>query len=69
MLIQEPDDAFADEITQRMRAIIQSSDDAILAKDLNGIITGIAAQNSCLVIRQKKPWAVRSRCLSPGSSR
>ncbi|MDO3445502.1 PAS domain S-box protein [Agrobacterium sp. V1] len=39
MLIEEPDDPPADEITQRMRAIIESSDDAILAKDLNGIIT------------------------------
>ncbi|WCK05649.1 PAS domain S-box protein [Agrobacterium tumefaciens] len=39
MLIEEPDDPFTDEITQRMTAIIQSSDDAILAKDLNGIIT------------------------------
>lgn len=39
LLIEEPDDSFADETTQRMRAIIQSSDDAILAKDLSGIIT------------------------------
>lgn len=39
MLVEEPDDQFDNEITQRMRAIIQSSDDAILAKDLNGIIT------------------------------
>jgi PAS domain S-box-containing protein len=39
MLVDLTERAVADETTQRLAAIVESSDDAILAKDLNGIIT------------------------------
>ena len=38
MLVDLTERAVADETTQRLAAIVESSDDAILAKDLNGII-------------------------------
>jgi PAS domain S-box-containing protein len=38
MLLDLTDRTIADEATQRIAAIVQSSDDAILAKDLNGTI-------------------------------
>ena len=39
MLVDLTDRTIADETAQRYAAIVESSDDAILAKDLNGIIT------------------------------
>lgn len=38
MLVDITERAIADETTQRLAAIVESSDDAILAKDMNGVI-------------------------------